>query len=426
MNINQRVTPAPYTLFPSSPATTSATTELMDDDEDAAEDSEDYDPSPFVHEDSLWTSAGASAVSGLQWVLGFALSAGLVRFIHLPALRTSLEQLSAERARPLAERSDITQASAALTLASASSSIAALTLEQLSSHHFVQTATSNLKLVARNVSKIQIPFVLYRTANDMKMLRRTVNEFRRRDGECFTCENILGLTNPADMYMQDVAQKDLYKPIVKSTALSIATRCITTPVMLMGYGWSALALNRLSSAYIDSQARTTETAVSMMDTERLDVQLTSLIVSLVSPLTANDMKPILACLGAGSYLSWQSNGAKYSDVKEIKFLKDIISQSVGKGLSIVSTKDKPRALKAIEDIYGDFSYPQFAMRGSHYYVKGDKLREFLVLLREARRLDINSGRKRRMGGPFAQSPNNVYKMVMVAAIEVNSVSVNRL
>ena len=422
MNINQRVTPAPYTLFPSSPATTSATAELMDDDEDAAENSEDYDPSLFIHEDSLWTSA----VSGLQWVLGFALSAGLVRFIHLPALRTSLEQLSAERARPLAERSDITQASAALTLASASSSIAALTLEQLSSHHFVQTAASNLKLVARNVSKIQIPFVLYRTANDMKMLRRTVNEFRRRDGECFTCENILGLTNPADMYMQDVAQKDLYKPIVKSTALSIATRCITTPVMLMGYGWSALALNRLSSAYIDSQARTTETAVSMMDTERLDVQLTSLIVSLVSPLTANDMKPILACLGAGSYLSWQSNGAKYSDVKEIKFLKDIISQSVGKGLSIVSTKDKPRALKAIEDIYGDFSYPQFAMRGSHYYVKGDKLREFLVLLREARRLDIDSGRKRRMGGPFAQSPNNVYKMVMVAAIEVNSVSVNRL
>ena len=422
MNINQRVTPAPYTLFPSSPATTSATAELMDDDEDAAENSEDYDPSLFIHEDSLWTSA----VSGLQWVLGFALSAGLVRFIHLPALRTSLEQLSAERARPLAERSDITQASAALTLASASSSIAALTLEQLSSHHFVQTAASNLKLVARNVSKIQIPFVLYRTANDMKMLRRTVNEFRRRDGECFTCENILGLTNPADMYMQDVAQKDLYKPIVKSTALSIATRCITTPVMLMGYGWSALALNRLSSAYIDSQARTTETAVSMMDTERLDVQLTSLIVSLVSPLTANDMKPILACLGAGSYLSWQSNGAKYSDVKEIKFLKNIISQSVGKQLSIVSTKDKPRALKAIEDIYGDFSYPQFAMRGSHYYVKGDKLREFLVLLREARRLDIDSGRKRRMGGPFAQSPNNVYKMVMVAAIEVNSVSVNRL
>ena len=229
MNINQRVTPAPYTLFPSSPATTSATAELMDDDEDAAEDSEDYDPSPFVHEDSLWTSA----VSGLQWVLGFALSAGLVRFIHLPALRTSLEQLSAERARPLAERSGITQASAALTLASASSSIAALTLEQLSSHHFVQTAASNLKLVARNVSKIQIPFVLYRTANDMKMLRRTVNEFRRRDGECFTCENILGLTNPADMYMQDVAQKDAYKPIVKSTALSIATRCITTPLMLM-------------------------------------------------------------------------------------------------------------------------------------------------------------------------------------------------
>ena len=194
----------------------------------------------------------------------------------------------------------------------------------------------------------------------------------------------------------------------------------------MGYGWSALALNRLSSSYIDSQARTTETAVSMMDTERLDVQLTSLIVSLVSPLTANDMKPILACLGAGSYLSWQSNGAKYSDVKEIKFLKDIISQSVGKGLSIVSTKDKPRALKAIEDIYDDFAYPQFAMRGSGYYVTGDKLREFLVLLREARRLDINSGRKRRMGGPFAQSPNNVYKMVMVAAIEVNSVSVNRL
>lgn len=409
-------------------ATTPRPINSINDEVDMAENAES-----IISDDTFFTDPNLqTALNFMLWSSKFSGTMGIIAFIYIPACRQALQELRAQAAMPLRQRSIINITANSASLITSSASMINSTTDLI-----VRTPlTSHVQSVCRAInSYLHIPLCVYHVCRDVKNTLSQFNEFRVSDKycliqKCTRSEN----ANPALTFISDMKSKEDYCIKASKTNVLSILRSISIPASL--FNMSSLSLlTTLSSFYYSFKPLPTYPNADEL--KNLDfeyyVPIATSCISMAKALTIDDMKQAIGILGAGSYLSWQMNNSRYSDQEELDFLQYIIGNYIGKKMATnmaTNQLDSEQAEKSIfnneneydsflrsvqkslDNIYVSYQQPKIELSDNlspHIKIVKDLLNQIWVV----RKYDINIATcKRKISIPLGNGSNHIFRNII--------------